>query len=262
MGLPADQIHLWLASEEDARCQQLYSDYRAMLSHTEQQQERRFRFARDRNRYLVTRALVRTVLSRYSPVAPAEWVFAVNEYGRPSITNPQAVAAGLSFNVSHTHGLILLAVSADRTIGVDLENVHAREIHQDLADRFFAPCEASTLRALPADRRRLRFLEYWTFKESYVKARGMGLSIPLHEFWFRLPGDRDVFFFCDSSQSGNEARWQFWQFRPTPDYLAAVCAEARDVATRFIVRRAVPLAMQEDAEVTWTRMSGQEAAAK
>jgi phosphopantetheinyl transferase len=74
-----------------------------------------------------------------------------------------------------------------------------------------------TLRALPAQRQRLRFFEYWTFKESYIKARGTGLSIPLDQFWFHLPDDRDVVLGCGSGEAGNEARWlrQFHRCRST-----------------------------------------------
>src|SRR5690348_6563242 len=101
MNLDADELHLWLAAYEDARCRELYSTYRAILSDAERQQQKRFRFDRDQSRYLVTRILVRTVLSQYAPVAPTEWMFSVNEYGRPRIADSHVVAAGLSFNLSH-----------------------------------------------------------------------------------------------------------------------------------------------------------------
>src|SRR5437763_959951 len=81
-----------------------------------------FHFARDRRRYLVTRALVRTVLSRYMDIAPREWAFAVNDYGRPLITNAAAAARQISFNVSHTDSLIILAIAQGHELGVDVEN--------------------------------------------------------------------------------------------------------------------------------------------
>src|SRR6185295_2220740 len=106
--------------------------------------------------------------------------------------NPEAAEAGLSFNISHTRSLIVLAVAKERAVGVDVENVQAREIEIRVADRFFAVPEVAALHAVPPDRQQYRFFEYWTFKESYIKARGMGLSLPLGKFGFHFPAERAV----------------------------------------------------------------------
>src|SRR5262245_55714687 len=106
------EIHLWLASSDEGS-EELHSAYREILDDSERERELRFHFAADRRRYRLTRALVRTVLSRYVPVRPRDWVFAANAYGRPEIANPQGRAARLSFNVSHTQGLIVLGVTQD-----------------------------------------------------------------------------------------------------------------------------------------------------
>ena len=82
---------------------------------------------------------LRTVLSRYVAVDPTEWMFSTNAYGRPEIVNPPARDACLSFNISHTHSLIVLGVTRRRALGVDVENVCTREISIDIADRYFAP---------------------------------------------------------------------------------------------------------------------------
>src|SRR5688500_14747434 len=97
-----DQIDLWLASYDDITDEALLTAYRSLLSEAERAQEPRFYFARDRRRYLVTRTLVRTVLSSYVPsVGPEEWEFSTNAYGRPYAVNPEA--GHLTFNLSHTH---------------------------------------------------------------------------------------------------------------------------------------------------------------
>src|SRR6516225_2605286 len=96
------EVHLWLASYEDASGANLHATYRQVLANDERAQEKRFYFERDRRRYLVTRALVRTTLSRYLALLPVHWKFSSNSYGRPEIVNAEALEAGLSFNVSHT----------------------------------------------------------------------------------------------------------------------------------------------------------------
>lgn len=240
--LTAAEIHLWLASYDEIADERLHAAYRALLSDAEKKQEPRFYFARDRRRYLVTRALVRTVLSRYVSVDPAEWSFGANAYGRPEIVNAEARDTGLSFNLSHTHSMIVLAVTRGREIGVDVENVRAREVSIDIADRYFAPAEVAVLNEVPAAEQQYRFFEYWTFKEAYIKARGMGLSLPLDKFSFHYADDRAVGIAIDPSLADDAARWQFWQFQPSPEYLVALCAERVGARSpSLVVRQAVPM---------------------
>ena len=115
--LTSAEIHLWLASYDEIDDERLLAAYRELLNPVEKEQEPRFYFARDRRRYLVTRALVRTVLSRYVAIDPRDWIFSTNAYGRPEIANPRASDAGLSFNISHTHSLIVLGVTKQRALG-------------------------------------------------------------------------------------------------------------------------------------------------
>jgi 4'-phosphopantetheinyl transferase len=238
--LTSGEIHLWLADYDQIADESLHAAYRELLNASERAQEPRFYFARDRRRYLVTRALVRTVLSRYASVDPGKWTFSTNAYGRPEIANAQA--EDLSFNISHTHSLIVLGVTRQRALGVDVENFRARAVSMDVAGRYFAPQEVAVLSASPAHEQQYRFFEYWTFKESYIKARGMGLSLPLDKFSFHYRDERAVGIDIHPELADDPARWQFWQFRPSPDYLVAVCAErAGPQSPRVIVRQAVPM---------------------
>jgi 4'-phosphopantetheinyl transferase len=250
------EIHLWLAFYDEITEGRLHSAYRELLSAAEKEQESRFYFARDRRRYLITRALARTVLSRYESVHPREWVFSANANGRPEIVNAQARDAGLSFNISHTHSLIVLGVTRRRALGVDVENFRAREVSIDIADRFFAPQEVEALTATPPQRQQYRFFEYWTFKESYIKARGMGLSLPLDKFSFHYPDDNAVEITIDPELADEASRWQFWQFRPRSEYLAAICAErAGAQSPRLTVREAIPLLSEQTSAPEFLRVS-------
>jgi 4'-phosphopantetheinyl transferase len=233
------RIDLWCTFFDGIR-DDLLGQYRELLTDGERRQEARFHFAADRRRYLVTRALVRTTLSRYVPVAPEQWSFSANAYGRPEITNDDQTARTLSFNVSHTKSLIVLGVTCNSALGVDTENVRIREAALDVADRFFSPAEVAALNALPADMRHDRFFDYWTLKESYIKARGMGLSIPLDQFGFHFPDERRVDISMSSRLNDSASRWRFWQLRPSADYLVALCVErsgqsSPEVQTRSVI---------------------------
>jgi 4'-phosphopantetheinyl transferase len=260
LSLPPGEIHLWLASYDEIADERLHTAYRELLDLGEREQEPRFYFARDRRRYLVTRALVRTVLSRYVPLRPGQWSFSANAYGRPQIVNPEGREAGLSFNLSHTHGLIVLGVTRGGELGVDVENIRARQVSIGIADRYFAPEEVLALRAAPVQQQQYRFFEYWTFKEAYIKARGMGLSLPLDKFSFHYPDDGAVEIAIQPELNDDPTRWQFWQFRPGDEYLMAICAERVDAPSRLVVRRTVPMVTESVCTLSGLRISSRQSA--
>jgi 4'-phosphopantetheinyl transferase len=185
------EVHLWYVWPDDVTDPTLLTAYRALLSEDEVARNQRFVFPKGRHEHLVTRALVRTTLSTYRPaVDPRAWQFVANPYGRPEIAGPTGPPA-LRFNVSHTDGLIVCLLAADREIGVDVEDTTRENIGGvEIADRFFSPTEVAALGALPEAARHGRFFDYWTLKESYIKARGLGLHLPLDQFSFHLGPDR------------------------------------------------------------------------
>lgn len=220
--LKSHQVHIWHAFLPQHRAD-LAPHLMGLLSDQERCQQGRFHFEKDQHRYLMTRALVRTVLSRYAPIAPTDWIFENNEYGRPKIVNQHPLATYLDFNVSHSDGLVVLIVSTDRMVGIDTEST-ARHAPLDVADRFFSPHEVQSLYRLPNEKQAFRFWELWTFKESYIKARGMGLSLPLEQFSIELTGESRVSIAFDGIADKPDA-WQLWQYRPDPHHLVALCLE-------------------------------------
>lgn len=218
----ASQIHLWLAFLDDAYDAPLLDDYRALISEPERQQMQRFVFAKDRHRHLVARTVTRTVLSRYVGVPAERLAFDANRYGKPSLVG---APDDLAFNVSHAGNLVVLAVSRGRALGVDTETIARGTPLTDLAERYFAREEADELSSHADEHRHVRFFEYWTLKESYIKARGMGLSLPLDRFGFRFPQPDRVSLWTLPDVDTTAARWRFWQYRPTAENLLALCAE-------------------------------------
>jgi 4'-phosphopantetheinyl transferase len=249
------QIHLWMTFSDEITDKGVLQRYDRLLAPEEREQQRRFQFEIDQHRHLVTRALVRAVLSRYVAVAPHEWAFASNAYGKPEIANADHSARRIAFNISHTRGLILLGITSDGVIGVDVENCRAREAPLEIADQFFEPKELAELRTLPTAQQQDRFFEYWTLKESYIKARGMGLSIPLDWFGFQFSGESTVGISMRPELNDRPSRWRFWQFRPGASYLAAVCAETTERSQRLFARKVVPLLHEENFELGTVRTS-------
>jgi 4'-phosphopantetheinyl transferase len=249
-------IDVWLAFYDEIVDERLLTQLRQLMTDAERAQEQRFYFADDRKRYLVTRAMVRTVLSRYEAVAPADWVFATNRYGRPEVANLGGTRCDLCFNISHTRGLIALGVTRGRALGIDVENMEARPASIGVANRFFSPAETAELSRLPPERQPDRFWEYWTFKESYIKARGMGLSLGLDRFSFEYPRERDVRLTIDPELEDQASRWSLWQFRPRPDYLLALCAERLGGPPPHVtMRKIVPTVADEVLNLQSTRKS-------
>ena len=249
-------IDVWLAFPQHIRDKRLLSEYEQILSADERRRMLQYRFERDQHRYLVTRALVRIVLSRYARVAPADWVFQASRYGRPQICDAASIAATLSFNVSHTHGLILLAVTAGEAIGVDVENCDGQRRLPQSPEYFLAEQEASALRAVPLAARNRRFLEYWTLKEAYVKARGIGLSLGVDRFHFSFTDETRVILWTHEQLEDDPSRWRFWQFRPTPEHCAALCVErSTSQMPQLTATEIVPLRHERLVALTVTRTS-------
>ncbi|MCC7176843.1 MAG: 4'-phosphopantetheinyl transferase superfamily protein [Acidobacteria bacterium] len=194
--------------------------YRALLDTGEREREARFHFDADRERFVIGRALARLQLSRYLGGDPRQWSFVANAHGRPELL-ARGGAPTFGFNVSHTRGLVAFAMARTTDVGVDVECID-RVLTHDIADRFFAPAEVATLRALPARDQARVFFDFWTLKEAYIKARGMGLALPLRHFAFRLRAPAPPAIAFDPEIDDDAETWQFAQAWPTDRHRLAV----------------------------------------
>lgn len=239
--LPFNAVHVDLLQTADADALARLDAYRGLLSPGERERMNRFVFDKDRQAFVMTRALVRTMLSRYAPVRPADWTFIANAHGRPEILDRPAGVPDLRFNISHTDGLIACAVTIGREVGIDVEHIR-RPLTHDVAGRFFAPSEVSDLRRLPADQQPVVFFDYWTLKEAYIKARGFGLALPLADFAFTLNPPHPPTIRFEPTLDDDPGSWQFTQAWITPvhRFALAVRRDGADLPVRL--REAVPQA--------------------
>lgn len=237
--LESGAVEVWLTAMA-AVGETLRPRYLQLLSPPELVRWRRFLVEGARDQYLIARALLRTTLSRYADVPESAWVFETNEYGCPFVAEP-AAHRDLRFNLSHTDGLIACAVARQIEIGVDVENTDRSVDPIALAPAVFAATEVADVAALPDEQRQQRFFSYWTLKESYIKARGMGLSLPLDGFWFDLRDAEPRIQFTDRCPDHPE-RWYFVQRQPTPSHkLALAVAAAPSTPPEIRWRWVVPL---------------------
>lgn len=236
-----DQVILrWLMMEEagdqdlDARCLEI-------LSPDERRRYRRFRFDRDRRLYLAAHTLLRATLSEFGNMTPEAWSFAVNRHGKPHVV-PGNGGPPLRFNLTHTAGLAACAVSAEYEVGLDAECLD-RRTDPELANRFFSPVERAQLEGLSGEAGQRTFFDIWTLKESYVKGRGIGISLPLRSFGFTLPED-DRGRITFSPPLGDLAnRWTFFRLRPGPRHTLAVAVNHPAGAEPLLLSsQAAPLA--------------------
>jgi 4'-phosphopantetheinyl transferase len=195
----------------------------AVLSPDERTRASRFVFPVDRERYVISHALVRRMLSRYGALSPADWPFVTNAFGKPAIA-PDAPAADLRFNLSHTRGLIACAVS-HRTVGLDVELIDDRVDGLEIASRFFCPMELDWLRAHAPEQQAARFIELWTLKESFVKGIGTGLACPLNSFGFAFPAAGAIRF---QPPAETPDAWHFTLHSPTSRHRLAVAVMLDD----------------------------------
>jgi 4'-phosphopantetheinyl transferase len=233
-------VDLWYYFHKSIDDSALLAAHESLMTPEECARYRSFYSEHDRKLFLATRALVRVVLSRYAEVAPGEWRFAAGRYGKPYIAHP-TVTPPIYFNLSNTDGLAVCAVStAHESIGIDVERMD-REIEiLELADRYFSQPEAQALRALPASERQRHFVSIWTLKESYIKARGLGLSQTLNQFSFLLEHEKISVTF-GPGMSEDAARWRFGLLEFPPNYMVAVGADTGTAPMMLCTAEIVPL---------------------
>jgi 4'-phosphopantetheinyl transferase len=234
-----NEVHVWFSTPEAVTDPGQLADYMSILSPQEQERHQRFHFEKDRHSFLVSHALVRKVLSSYVDVDPAEWQFSAGRHGRPEIAGPAGVPA-LRFNLTHTAGLTGCLVTLDADCGIDAELITRRGSLQAIAEKMFADAELVTLNKLDGRAFLEQFFIFWTLREAYCKALGVGLGFSKKDYAFETGSDDRVRIRSDSQAGASDGDWQFTILRPGADHLVAVAVRSdglsgRDVIHRFIV---------------------------
>ncbi len=226
--LPDNEVHVWRASVDDFDLAGLKLQAQPWLSSGEKTRLDRLYFQKHKKQLLLGRVLLRHALSSYEKLAMEQWRLTYNDYGKPRIVDAQQqqFSAPLHFNLSHSQGVLVLAVSRLADIGVDIEcNLRARRIKK-IASRYFSTTELEHLLALEEAAQQSRFYELWSLKESYIKACGMGLAIDLSHFSFLFGDNHCLSISFHEERVDDPAQWQFWQLRLEEGFDLALAAKS------------------------------------
>ncbi|MFE4104961.1 4'-phosphopantetheinyl transferase family protein [Almyronema epifaneia] len=196
--------------------------YSPLLSAVEQARARQFRIDGDRDRFILSRGMLRQILAARLGCAPAELVFAYGEFGKPYLVNsplPQ-----LQFNLSHSGDLALYALACDRQVGIDVEALRPLPRLAKLANRCLTETEQRYLHNVATTEQVATFLSYWTCKEAFLKAIGKGLTQAMHQLEISLGPPLQLL------QAANTPahHWQLKSLRPAQNYIAAIAVEGTD----------------------------------
>jgi 4'-phosphopantetheinyl transferase len=191
------------------------------LAADECQRAERFFFEKDRTHFVVARGLLRILLGRYLRQDALHLRFTYGPHGKPTLATDTGGVA-LRFNVSHSHGLALYALTRGREVGVDVERIRPEIAQEKIAERFFSPREVTVLRGLPTPLQAPAFFACWTRKEAYIKAKGAGLTLPLDQFDVSLAPGEPAALLHTAWDLQEAAGWTLQDLAPAPGYRAAV----------------------------------------
>lgn len=219
-------VHVWRINLDIQFIRQHYS----ILSENEQQRAERFRNEHDRRHFIVARATLRMILARYLCLNPVQLKFQTNAFGKPLLLDD---GSALSFNLSRSSKLALLAVAVGREVGIDIEFMRAEFATEEIAQRFFSCIEVRQLRLIDPQFWKAAFFNCWTRKAAYIKARGRGLFLPPEQFDVSIGPDEPPSLLANRLEPDEPARWSLRQLFPATGYAATVAIEGNINAVKL-----------------------------
>jgi len=191
----------------------------SVLSNSEKEKSCRYRFQRDRQRYILTRALIRFLASEILDGPPEGWEFKISSKGKPRL-----ISNDFQFNISHTTDYITCVIVKSGLIGIDIEKRPKDASLHRLAAEFFAKEETEKVISSTNLRQSKRFLSYWTLKEAYLKARGIGIGDSLNSFWFELDEGITIKLNAKTPFHNGFLDWNFRLFNLDATHVGALAA--------------------------------------
>jgi 4'-phosphopantetheinyl transferase len=220
--LGCDEVHVWRATLDQTPSQ--IQSFLHNLAADEQTRAERLYFERDRERFIVARGVLRAILSGYLNRVPECLSFCYSSHGKPALAG-EFDRDAIRFNVAHSHGVALYAVTRGREVGIDLERIRFDLAVAEIAERFFSRREVTMLWTLPTEVQRQAFFRCWTRKEAYIKARGQGLSLPWDQFDVSLAPGEPAAVLSTQRDPSEASRWSLQELTAAPGYVAALAVE-------------------------------------
>ncbi|HPZ09763.1 MAG TPA: 4'-phosphopantetheinyl transferase superfamily protein [Candidatus Eremiobacteraeota bacterium] len=223
-----NEVHIWIASLKIEKSSK--DDLLKLLSEDELKRAEKFYFQKDRNHFIACRGILRTILGNYLEIDPRKITFSYNFYGKPSLNLPEKQ---LSFNLSNSHGMALYGLTWNREIGIDIEYIPEDFNWEEIVKNFFSKREIKDLYKVPLHMRKRAFFNCWTRKEAYIKARGKGLSIPLHSFDVSLIPGEPAKLLEVRGEGEEKSRWHLKEIIIDSDYTSALAVEGQNLQFKY-----------------------------
>ena len=222
LGISPRHVDIWLTSteleEEQVRA---YAKY---LSQAELARAQKFRSKTGYREYIVTRGLLRQALSETAGLDLAGVDFMYGEHGKPCL-DARVSGKAVAFNVSHSHGLALVALTLGGRLGVDLEKIRPEVGWRELAGRYFAEAEIRDLDDRLQGDDLKAFYACWTRKEAFVKALGAGVSYGFKQFDVSVGPEEDYADLTIRSQDEDTAGWLVKNLLVPDSHIAALAVD-------------------------------------
>ncbi|MCY4338707.1 MAG: 4'-phosphopantetheinyl transferase superfamily protein [Gammaproteobacteria bacterium] len=215
-------VDVWLASTELGEEQ--VRSYAKSLTETELGRARKFKSATKYREYVITRGLLRQILHKAAGLNLSGIDFSYGAHGKPYLED-NSTAGSIAFNVSHSHGLALVALAASGRLGVDLEQVKPGVAWRELAERYFSAAECRALQAQTSSARPRACCACWTRKEAFIKALGAGLSHGLKQFDVSVDPDAAEVNLTLRITDEDANDWQLRNLPMPPGYRAALALD-------------------------------------
>jgi 4'-phosphopantetheinyl transferase len=224
------ELHVWRAALQQSPS--VVEALGVVLSQEEIERAERFHFERDRQSFIVSRGILRYLLSSYTSVEPARLHLEYTSTGKPflSARNGQP---DLNFNLSHSGGFVLYAFSHGWQVGIDIEHIRPIEELEQVAESNFSTKEYKELRTVGGEARLKAFFNCWTRKEAFIKALGDGLSFPLQEFDVSFLPDEPARLLSIYARPLEAARWSMVDLQPARGYVAALVVDGQQYSISY-----------------------------
>jgi 4'-phosphopantetheinyl transferase len=224
-----NDIHVWKTNlkRDDHFIQYLLK----ILSEDERIRAERFFQKKDQISFIVSRGMRRIILSYYLNEEPSEFRFEYSQYGKPSLATAEG---SLNFNLSHSSGLAVYAITRHQKIGIDVERIISNFPCEETAERFFSQRENKELQEIEAGKpTEHAFFTCWTRKEAYIKARGEGLSMPLDQFDVSVSPHKPAKLLANRINSRDIARWNLMDIVLYPGFVSTLAVEGDSLRLSF-----------------------------
>ena len=218
--LIGNEVHVWCATLDIST--ESRTKHRNTLSPDEHTRVNGLVFERPLNQFIAARGILRVILGQYLNTSPANIEFEYGPQGKPFI---KSNSTSLQFNVSHSENKAIYAIAQNAEVGIDIEKIHHIDDCLKIAQRFFSPQEVSELNKQPSDELQTAFLTCWTRKESYIKAIGQGISMPLDKFSVSVSLNEPPKLISNELEPDELNKWTFTSIAPIDGYVGTVACE-------------------------------------